>query len=212
MNDLKLILVDPKPELCDAFRERFRMLPNVEIVVGKFEQLPVYDCMVSAANSFGLMDGGVDAAITQFFGNDLQQRVQKRILQEFLGEQPVGTSIVVETNHPKHPYVAHTPTMRIPMGIAHTDYVYLAMWAMLLAVRQHNLKSEKQITVVACPGLGTATGHVPYRQAARQMALAYENFLNPPSYLDWRFADKRQERIRFGGDMGLMFPPDIEFD
>jgi O-acetyl-ADP-ribose deacetylase (regulator of RNase III) len=211
MNNLKLILVAPKQTLCDAFRERFNSLPNVEIVNGKFEQLPVYDCMVSAANSFGLMDGGVDAAITQFFGYELQERVQIRILDEFLGEQPVGTSIIVETNHPKHPFIAHTPTMRVPMDIAHTDNVYLAMWAMLLAVRQHNLKSEKQIGIVACPGLGTATGHVPYKQAARQMALAYENFLNPPSYIDWRFADNRQERIRYGGDMGFHIPPDIGF-
>jgi len=212
MNNLKLVLVDPKRELCDAFRDQFQSLPNVEIVVGKFEQLPTFDCMVSAANSFGLMDGGVDYAITQFFGYKLQDKVQKRIVDEFLGEQPVGTSIIVETNHPKHPYIAHTPTMRVPMDIAHTDYVYLAMWAMLLAVRQHNMKDGRQIEVIACPGLGTATGHVPYRQAARQMALAYENFLNPPSYLDWRFADKRQDRIRYGGDMGLKFPPDMDFE
>jgi O-acetyl-ADP-ribose deacetylase (regulator of RNase III) len=211
-NALNLILVDPKPALCDAFREQFLALPNVEIVTGKFEQLSAYDCMVSAANSFGLMDGGVDAAITQFFGYELQEQVQKRIVDEFLGEQPVGTSIIVETNHPKHPFIAHTPTMRVPMDIAHTDHVYLAMWAMLLAVRQHNLKSEKRINIVACPGLGTATGHVPYRQAARQMALAYEHFLNPPSYLDWRFADKRQEKVRYGGDMGFNFPPDMDFD
>jgi O-acetyl-ADP-ribose deacetylase (regulator of RNase III) len=211
MNELKLILVGPKQALCDAFRERFNGLPNVEIVAGKFEQLPVYDCMVSAANSFGLMDGGVDAAITQFFGYELQERVQQRIIDEFLGEQPVGTSIIVETNHPKHPYIAHTPTMRVPMDIAHTDHVYLAMWAMLLAVRQHNLKSEKQINVVACPGLGTATGHVPYQQAARQMALAYEHFLKPPSHIDWHLADKRQERIRYGGDMGFHIPPNIDF-
>ncbi len=209
---LKLILVDPKPALCDAFRERFQGLPNVEIVVGKFEQLSDFDCMVSAANSFGLMDGGVDAAIIQFFGLELEERVQRRILDEFLGEQPVGTSMIVETNHPKHPYIAHTPTMRVPMDIARTDYVYLAMWAMLLAVRKHNLKSGKQIEIVACPGLGTATGHVPYRQAARQMALAYANFLKPPGCLDWRFADQRQEKIRYGGDMGLLFPPDMDFD
>lgn len=207
MNALKLVLVDPQQALCDAFRERFKSLPNVEIVAGKFEQLPVYDCMVSAANSFGLMDGGVDAAITRFFGYELQERVQNRILDEYLGEQPVGTSLIIETHHPDHPFIAHTPTMRVPMEIAHTDHVYLAMWAMLLAVRRHNLKSEKQISVVACPGLGTATGLVPYRQAARQMALAYEHFLNPPSYLDWRFAGERQERIRYGGDMGFHFPP-----
>jgi O-acetyl-ADP-ribose deacetylase (regulator of RNase III) len=212
MNELKLILIDPKPALCNAFRERFKSLPNIEIVTGKFEQLPAYDCMVSAANSFGLMDGGVDAAITRFFEDGLQARVQKCIMDEFLGEQPVGTSIIVETNHPKFPFIAHTPTMRVPMDIAYTDNVYLAMWAMLLAVRQHNLKSDKKIRIVACPGLGTTTGHVPYQQAARQMALAYENFLNPPSYLDWRFADKRQERIRYGGDMGFHIPPEIDFD
>jgi O-acetyl-ADP-ribose deacetylase (regulator of RNase III) len=212
MNELKLILVDPKQALCDALRERFNGLPNVEVINGKFEHLAIYDCMVSAANSFGLMDGGVDAAITQFFGYELQARVQKRIVDEFLGEQPVGTSIIVETDHPKHPFIAHTPTMRVPMDIAHTDHVYLAMWAMLLAVRQHNFKSDKKINMIACPGLGTATGHVPYRQAARQMALAYEHFLNPPSNLDWRFADKRQAKIRYGGDMGFHFPPDMDFD
>jgi O-acetyl-ADP-ribose deacetylase (regulator of RNase III) len=206
--ELKLILVALEPALAKAFRELFGSLPNVKIVEGKFEQLTDYDCMVSAANSFGLMDGGVDAAITRFFGYELQKRVQQRIIDDFLGEQPVGTAIILETGHPKHPFLAHVPTMRIPMDISHTDHVYLAMWAMLLAVRQHNLKSEKQIKTVACPGLGTGTGHVPFRQAARQMALAYEHFLNPPDTLDWRVADQRQERIRYGSDMGFMIPPE----
>ena len=71
--------------------------------------------MVSAANSFGLMDGGVDLAITRFFGVQLMERVQAHILQEYLGEQPIGTSFTIETGHPKHPFVAHTPTMRVPM-------------------------------------------------------------------------------------------------
>lgn len=212
MADLKLILVDPLPEMCNAFRERFAGLPNVEVVHGRFEELPIYDCMVSAANSFGLMDGGVDAAITRFFGEDLQQRVQRRIVDEFLGEQPVGTSIIVETDHPKHPFIAHTPTMRVPMTIIHTDNVYQAMWSMLLAVRQHNLKPDKKIETIACPGLGTAIGQVPYRQAARLMALAYRNFLNPPAFIDWRFAEQRQGNIRYGGDMGFHIPPDFDFE
>lgn len=212
MNQLKLILVDPNPALCDAFRERFKASKDVEIVRDVFERLPAFDCMVSAANSFGLMDGGVDAAITRFFGDELQARVQERIVDEYLGEQPIGTSMIVETMHPKHPFIAHTPTMRVPMAIAHTDHVYSAMWAMLLAVRQHNLKSEKQINIVACPGLGTATGQVPYRQAARQMALAYEHYLNPPKHIDWRFADKRQKSVRFGGDMGFRFSPEMDVD
>ncbi len=59
-----------------AFPQAFQQLPNVEIVHGYFEQLPVFDCMVSAATSFGLMDGGVAAAITDFFGVGFMQRVQ----------------------------------------------------------------------------------------------------------------------------------------
>jgi O-acetyl-ADP-ribose deacetylase (regulator of RNase III) len=211
VEDLKLILVDPKVDFCVACKERFADLPNVEIVNSRFEKLAEFDCIVSAANSFGLMDGGVDFAIINFFGSDLESRVQQRIITEYLGEQPVGTSFIIETGNPKHPFVAHTPTMRVPMTISRTDNVYLAMWAMLLAVRKHNQTQEKKIKIVACPGLGTATGQVPANQATKQMALAYRHFLNPPSRLDWPLATKRQEEIRYGGDDGFLFPPDLDF-
>ncbi len=207
---MQLILVDPEPAMSVAWREHFAGLPNVESVIGRFETLPGFDCMVSAANSFGLMDGGVDAAITRFFGDELVQRVQRRILDEHLGEQSVGTSMIVPTGHPKHPFIAHTPTMRVPMDIVRTDNVYRAMWAMLLAVRLHNQYSERRIQIVACPGLGTATGRVPFAEAARQMALAYRHFLAPPAFIDWPLASERQRRIRYGGTMGFDFPPDTE--
>jgi O-acetyl-ADP-ribose deacetylase (regulator of RNase III) len=206
MTELRLVLVDPNPAMCAAWRQHFNGLPNVEVVTAYFEQLPAFDCMVSAANSFGLMDGGVDLAIARFFGDDLKDRVRRCILDEFLGEQPVGTSTIIETGHAEHPYIAHTPTMRVPMAISHTDNVYLAMWAMLLAVRQHNQRSEHSISIVACPGLGTATGQVPFPEAAWQMSLAYRNFINPPRSIDWRFADARQREIGYRGDLGFTFP------
>jgi len=156
-NELKLILVSPQYGLCQAWDKRFADLPNVEIVSGTFQSLPEFDCMVSAANSFGLMDGGVDLAIIRFFGQALMTRVQQRILGDYLGEQPIGTSMIVPTDHARHPYLAHTPTMRIPMEIQHTDNVYLAMWAMLLAVRRHNLGETRPIRTIACPELGTGT-------------------------------------------------------
>src|SRR6266542_3574561 len=110
MRELKLILADPNPSLCAAFRHFFAGLPDVAVVPDRFEELAEFDCMVSAANSFGLMDGGVDAAIVRFFGGPLMDRVQQRILDEYLGEQPVGTCLLVETRHAEHPFVAHTPT------------------------------------------------------------------------------------------------------
>ena len=204
----KLILVDPHIGVCNAWHTYFKGLPNVEIENTYFEALPEFDCMVSAANSHGLMDGGVDAAITRFFGEQLMQRVQARILDKYLGEQPIGTSMIVETTHEKHPFIAHTPTMRIPQDIRHTDHVYSAMWAMLLAVRQHNRTSERKIRIVACPGLGTLTGRVPFAEAARQMALAYKNYLDPMTYISWGHVTARQKHIRFGDFLGFRTPMD----
>jgi O-acetyl-ADP-ribose deacetylase (regulator of RNase III) len=86
--------------------------------------------------------------------------------------------------------------MRVPTSIAETENVYTAMWAMLLAVRRYNQTSATPIHLLACPGLGTATGRMQFDEAARQMALAYTNFLNPPSNITWEFAGDRHHRIR----------------
>lgn len=208
---MRLILTAPDPLVHAAFSQHFATLPDVEIVNHGFEGIPTFDCIVSAANSFGLMDGGVDAAITEFFGVQLKERVQKRIWDLFLGEQPVGTSIIVETDHPKHPYLAHTPTMRVPMPVARTDHAYVAMWAMLNAVRLHNLQSTLAIEIIACPGLCTATGRMPAPEAARQMALAYRNFLEPPPHFGWQTAFSRQDSIGRGGDIAIsLMNPDAK--
>ncbi|MEO8608298.1 MAG: macro domain-containing protein [Chloroflexota bacterium] len=200
---MKFILVDPNPAICNAWREHFQPLSDIDIVNDYFESLPDFDCMVSAANSFGLMDGGVDLAITRYFGDDLMLRVQERIIAEYFGEQPVGTCMIVETGHPQHPYIAHTPTMRVPMAIAYTDHAYLAMWALLRELHRHNQTAERKIEIVACPALGTGYGRVPAREAARQMALAYRNFIYPPKEISWPYAGDRQAKIGFGGDDGL---------
>jgi len=198
---LKLILVDPNQLLCESFNKYFSKYENVSIVNDRFENIPEFDCIVTAGNSFGLMDGGVDYAIVRYFGTDLQTRVQKYILGNFLGEQPVGTSFIIESGNKKHPFVAHTPTMRIPMTIEFTDYVYLAMKAALLAVYHHNNSNAEKINILACPGLGTATGKVDYDEAARQMELAYRFFIDPPKAISWGLAVDRQKSVIMGGEI-----------
>jgi O-acetyl-ADP-ribose deacetylase (regulator of RNase III) len=192
---IKLILVDPNYAVSTAFQTHFDYLPNIEIANCNFDRLASYDCLVSPANSFGVMDGGIDAAITKFFGISLMERVQQKILDDYLGEQSVGTSFMIETGHPQHPFLAHTPTMRVPMSIVGTDIPYIAMWAMLLAVEQHNRHAARSIFTIACPGLGTGIGRVPPAEAARQMALAYDHFLYPPKFLNCFVAASRQLQI-----------------
>ena len=60
--------------------------------------------------------------------------------------------------------------------------------------------------VVACPGLGTGIGRMPFPEAARQMALAWCHFLRPPRGITWAFATGRQGQIARGGDLGAALP------
>src|SRR5579875_257326 len=101
----------------DAFQSRFAGLPGVRVVRGRFENLEPHDCFVTAGNAFGLMTAGIDAAVVRRFGEGLLERVQHRIMDEYFGEQPVGTAFVLTTGDPSLPFLAHTPTMRVPGSI-----------------------------------------------------------------------------------------------
>jgi O-acetyl-ADP-ribose deacetylase (regulator of RNase III) len=192
-------LVHPDRAACDAFHRRFSGLTGFCVIQSTFEDLKPHDCFVTAGNSFGLMTAGIDAAVARFFGEILVQQVQHRIMDEFLGEQPIGTAIVMPTGHPSIPFVVHAPTMRVPGSIEGTDKVYNATWAALLAIHAHNRASPQQIEVAAFPAMGTGFGGVPYDEAARQMATAYRHYREPPHRLDWDFVAERQKAIHYDG-------------
>lgn len=191
----EIILVDVQKELCENWELEFKDSAEIKIHHGYFQEIKEYDCLVSPANSFGLMDGGIDLAIRNYFGMKLQYNVQKIIQKEYFGEQPVGTSVIVDTEHEEHPFLAHTPTMRVPMDISKTDNVYNAMFAMLRAVSNFNKTSKFRINKVLCPGLGTSTGRVPLKEAARQMSIAFKNFKTPTTNLNWTNLMKRNQEI-----------------
>ncbi|WP_420841870.1 macro domain-containing protein [Fimbriiglobus ruber] len=145
----------------------------------------------------------MDLAVVRFFGRHVMERIQKQIIDDYLGEQPVGTCIIVPTDHAAHPFVAHAPTMRVPMNIQGTDHVYLAMWAALIAVYRHNRSESRKIDSLACPGLGTGMGGVDPLEAALQLCLAYEHYQRPPQFLNPSVAQQRHERVYYGGRWGF---------
>jgi O-acetyl-ADP-ribose deacetylase (regulator of RNase III) len=169
-----------------------------------FEQVvDDYDVMVAAANSFGLMDGGIDAAITAYFGEALMYEVQRRIVREFQGEQPVGTCLLVpiESERPTR-WLAHTPTMQVPLDIRGTANVYFATKALLREVKAHEDELQRASAGegprVLCPALGTGTGRLPPEEAGRQMALAFRNHVEAPTeQLSWEFALTRYSELFF---------------
>jgi O-acetyl-ADP-ribose deacetylase (regulator of RNase III) len=195
----KVWLVHPEEAMCAAFRGRFAGLPGVRVIRGRFEDLGPHDCFVTAGNAFGLMTAGIDAAVVRYFCEGLMRRVQHRILDQFFGEQPVGTAFVLATDHRDVPFLAHAPTMRVPGSIEGTDKVYAATWSALLAVHAHNVAAERKIEVVAFPAMGTGFGGVPYDEAARQMATAYRHYREPPHRLDWDFVAERHKAVCYDG-------------
>lgn len=133
------------------------------------------DAIVSPANSFGFMDGGIDLHYVNAFGWELQDRLQERIARERDGELPVGRALVVPTGHAGIPFMVSAPTMRVPSRIAETVNVYLAFRAALLAIRSHGLDGKPQIHSLLCPALGAGIGGMPQDRVARQMWAAWED-------------------------------------
>lgn len=197
---LDLLLVNPEQEMCEAWSSTFDQFDNVTVIEGLFEDLPPHDCFVTAANSFGMMTAGIDAAVVEFHGEQIVTRIQQRIQAEFLGEQPVGTAFVEPTGNPEYPYVCHAPTMRVPKAVDGTDAVYIATWASLVAIYLQSLTDSPPIRSVAMPAMGAGFGNVPFAEVARQMATAYENFLHPPTHLDWDVVIERHRRLSYSGD------------
>ena len=172
---MKLHFVDPQEAVIDALK--FRFGEEAQFTLGKFEDVKKYDAVIAPGNSFGIMDGGLDLALREFFGRRVQTAVQKEIFDKHYGEQPVGTALIVPTGNKKHPWLVHAPTMSIPQIIATTHNVYFAMLAALHAVETFNsVYPSSKIKTLLCPGLGTATGKMLPATAALQMSLAWNNF------------------------------------
>ena len=203
---MKITIVNRDQENAEVFDWRFRNEDRVQAFHGSFEDLERFDCIATAGNSFGLMDAGIDLAIVRYFGRDLMETIQRRIHSEYLGEQPVGTSLIVDTGRTDHRYVAHTPTMRIPMNVNGTDNVYVATWATLLAAHNHNVQHESKIEWLALPAFCTGTGGVDVVEASLQMQIAIDHFFKPPRHLNPTVAQQRHDRVHFGGRWGFENP------
>ena len=142
-----------------------------------------FDCIVAPGNSFGVMDGGIDEAISAAFPM-AQENVTRLIGMAHGGMQPVGTCLTIPTGDGAHPWIAYAPTMRFPMAIP-AAYVWDAARAAFRAVRDH-----PDIESVAFPGLGTATGQVSYAVASEMIALAYTHAQTGLICTDWDQVDQ----------------------
>ena len=163
---MHIILCYRDEPLGTAWRAAFAGVADVEVRAENICRVPC-DAVVSPANSFGFMDGGLDHLLSERFGWGLEQRVRAAIQARPLGELLVGEAIVVATEDALTPWLICAPTMRVPMRVRTSINAYLAMKALLLAARAH--QAEIPIETVAVPGLGTGIGQLAPELAAAQM-------------------------------------------
>src|SRR5262245_38207657 len=129
---MQVLLIDHHLAMARAWRTAFADRDDVEVIESDYFSRPA-GAMVSPANSFGIMDGGLDAAIRDQLGFPVQQRVQRAIVERHHGELAVGSAELVETGDARWPVLVVAPTMRVPESVAQTLNAYLAFRAALLA-------------------------------------------------------------------------------
>ena len=169
---LKLIYRDNA--LGEAWRSHFRAADDVQVLKDDICHVRC-DALVSPANSFGFMDGGLDYGLSERFGWELQDRLQAQIAGRPLKELLVGEALIIATADRKIPWLISAPTMRVPMRLRQSVNAYLAMKAILTVAFAH--KELPAIETVAIPGLGTGCGFLSPNTAALQMWTAYQEVM-----------------------------------
>lgn len=189
---MKIFLRDRKQSLVDAWKGMFKEFDNFDISCGDiFAEGPWLDCeaIVSPANSFGYMDGGIDFLYSSYFGWGIGDLLRQELWEHYDGELLVGQAVLVNMRNTfftntlrpigvtpnqqqverinRTPYLISAPTMRVPMNVSQTVNAYLAFVAALRVAKKHDIKS------LLCPGLGTAIGQMDSEVCACQMYEAY---------------------------------------
>ncbi|MEM9542884.1 MAG: macro domain-containing protein [Cyanobacteria bacterium P01_E01_bin.42] len=159
--------------LAEAWQKFFADTPEVIARVGDIFDTKV-DALISPANCFGFMDGGIDLIYSKYLGWHVQDRLRETIRQDWNGELPVGLALLVETDREDIPYLISAPTMRAPVNVSQTLNAYFAFRAALRVIQKQNEKKSNSIQSVACPGLATGTGEMPPMICAKQMYEAYK--------------------------------------
>jgi O-acetyl-ADP-ribose deacetylase (regulator of RNase III) len=137
------------------------------------------EAIVSPANSFGFMTGGIDLLYKNYFGQSVEDDLKYKIAKEFDNELLVGQATSIKLSDAlgttKHRYLIVAPTMRVPENVSHTINAFLAAKAAIIEAMKLGLSS------IVFPGLGTGTGCMLPEDCAKQMNAA----------INYIFVDKR---------------------
>lgn len=170
--NMKIVLLDKNYMMIFARQRFFGDENNVELVtdtIENFLEKNKVDGVVTPGNSYGIMTGGFDLGVRNYFGINLEERVQIYIDSKLNCKQKVGTSFMIDGGK-DNIKVIYAPTMEEPSKIEDINVIYESTYNSLKVAKDNNLKT------VVLPAFGGATGKVNFFKIAELMYKAYKDF------------------------------------
>lgn len=165
-----------------VFKAEFTGTP-VEITYGNLLEVAV-DTIVSPANSYGYLDGGIDKVYREYFGLQLESDLLEAIAR-LGGTLQVGQALTIGTpSGSRIKRIIFAPTVEMPEAVPSVN-VFRATRAALREVsrlerqsrrREGTGHSERSAPQVFFPAMGTGVGQVEAVEAAREMRLAWDRW------------------------------------
>ena len=136
---------------------------TIRVIQGSILDVDV-QAIVNAANSHGLMGGGVAGVIRRAAGFRVEDEARKQ------APIRVGIAVLTSGGRTKFRGIIHAPTMPEPAMRIPVSNVGAATRAALALADKEGFQS------VALPGLGTGVGKVSPEEAAREMIREIQQF------------------------------------
>jgi O-acetyl-ADP-ribose deacetylase (regulator of RNase III) len=178
---MSIIFTSLNEEWVREITNLFNTVPNVLVSFGDILNLTNHSqptLYVSPANSFGVMDGGIDMVLSRTLMPGVEQKARQRIKElSGLGRPYLRVGSVLHIPHDSSKSLLVCPTMFLPYDVSETQNAYYSayaafmMWSRLC--REHNTQYRLLITSHCC-----GVGRMDPIESAQQMKKAYDDFMN----------------------------------
>lgn len=178
---MRILFFDINSDKINQYQSVLKGTKNVYFYHGSLDDVMSkysVDILVSPANSFGVMTGGIDRDIANKYPmviDNVKNKINESNFVDSGGRKyiPVGKCEAVKLDNQKKVMII-APTMFLPKNIVGTNNVYLAFNAILDKIEK--LKYTNYDVVVACPCLGTGVGGLTGTESANQILKSFNIF------------------------------------